>query len=137
MRPALLLSLLLAPLAARADPTADVKALVVRQVAAWNRGDLEAFCAVYADDAIFLSPSGVTRGRDAVLQRYRTRYPDAAARGTLTIEPLEVRTTAGGASLAGRWTIARKGQPDATGLTLIVLHALPSGGFAIVQDASM
>ncbi len=39
-----------------AAPRAEVLALLEQQVAAWNRGDLEAFCAVYADDAVFVSP---------------------------------------------------------------------------------
>ena len=89
------------------------------QAAAWNRGDLEAFCAVYAADAAFASPTGLTRGRDAVLARYRTKYPDAAARGTLSFAIEETRLAAGleltpfgaavpggvhGASVLARWT---------------------------------
>jgi hypothetical protein len=39
-------------------------------------------------------------------------------------------------SVVARWTIRRTGQPDATGLTLVVLR--PRGnGWEIVQDASM
>ena len=33
----------------------------------------------YADDAIFVSPNGVTKGRQAVLERYQKRYPDKKA----------------------------------------------------------
>jgi uncharacterized protein (TIGR02246 family) len=137
VRPLLAILLLALPHTVAADPAADVRALIDRQVKAWNRGDLEAFCAVYAQDAVFLSPSGLTRGRRAVLDRYRARYPDAAAMGRLAIEPIEVRTTAGAASMAARWRIAREDQPEASGLTLIVLHARPGGGYEIVQDASM
>jgi hypothetical protein len=53
------------------------------QAASWNRGDLETFTSVYAEVAAFLTPSGVTHGRQAVLDRYRKRYPDRAAMGTL------------------------------------------------------
>ncbi len=124
--------------------------LIATQVAAWNRGDLEAFCSVYAEDAAFASPSGLGHGRAETLARYRARYPDAAARGTLSIEILEMRFGSGtevsvfedalpsavhSASLVGRWTIRRPGQPDASGLTLLVLK--PTGrGWQIVQDAS-
>src|SRR5437899_891000 len=45
----------------------DIEDLLARQADAWNRGDLEAFCSVYADDATFLSPTGVTNGRQAVI----------------------------------------------------------------------
>lgn len=128
--------LLLVATAAAPEPKAEVLATLERQVAAWNRGDLEAFCAVYAEDAIFLSPSGVTRTRQAVLDRYLERYPDAASQGVLAIEPLEVRVLGSAVSVAGRWTITRKDAPPATGLTLIVLHRTPRG-WEIVQDASM
>jgi hypothetical protein len=38
-------------------------------------------------------------------------------------------------SVVARWTLRRPGQPDATGLTLLVLR--PAGGaWQIVQDAS-
>ena len=32
----------------------------------------------------------ITKGRAEVLARYKKRYPDAAARGTLTLEPLDL-----------------------------------------------
>ena len=61
----------------------EVLSLIQAQAAAWNRGDLEAFCGVYADDAVFVSPTGVTKGRAEVLARYRKRYPDQKAMGQL------------------------------------------------------
>jgi len=130
---------------------AAARALLEEQSAAWNRGDLEAFCAVYADDATFVSPSGLTQGRDAVLARYRKRYPDQAAMGHLSLEILEMRTAEGmevsmlgdarpsrvhGLTLAARWTLAYPDKEAATGLTLLVLRPGPQG-WLIVQDASM
>ena len=69
---------------------AEARALLEAQAAAWNRGDLDAFCAVYAEDALFATAFGLTKGRAEVLARYRTRYPDADARGTLSFEVLSV-----------------------------------------------
>ena len=130
---------------------ADLEALLREQSDAWNRGDLEAFCSVYADDATFSSPSGLTRGREAVLERYRKRYPDSAAMGRLTLdidvfEPVwgmevdmagdAVPGSIHGASIAARWTLAYTDRPAATGRTLLVLHQTRSG-WVIVQDASM
>ncbi len=121
------------------------------QAAAWSRGDLDAFCAVYAEDALFISPSDTTRGRRAVLDRYRSRYPDRAAMGTLRLEIEEIRpvwgmevTPAGdavpgsihGASIAARWTLAYPDRPAATGRTLLVFRR-ERGAWLIVQDASM
>lgn len=118
----------------------EVLALLGRQSAAWSRGDIDAFCAAYAEDALFLSPSGVTRGRQAVLDRYKKRYPDRAAMGTLTLEPLESRVSAGTesavVSVAATWTLAYPDKPSLSGLTLIVFHRTDDG-WRIVQDASM
>lgn len=132
----------------------EVRTLIRTQVEAWNRGDLDAFTAGYAEDAAFLSPSGLTRGRDEVLARYRKRYPDRKAMGRLSLEPIEMRPAAGteftalggarpsrvhGVSVAARWEIAypeEPGKEPASGLTLIVFRRTRDG-WEIVQDASM
>lgn len=121
-----------------ASPRAEIETLLKTQAEAWSRGDLEAFCAVYADDATFVSPSGLTKGRQAVLDRYRAKYKDKAGMGTLTLDVLEVRLSEapGSASVVARWTLKWPGKPDATGLTLLVLKSTPAG-WRIVQDASM
>lgn len=126
---------------------AAIKTVLTTQSAAWNRGDLETFTSVYAEDASFLSPSGLTRGRQQVLARYKKRYPDRKAMGTLTLDVQEVRTfgtgtgkaCAAGAAVAARWKLAYPDQPEkktAEGLTLLVLQ--PRGeSWEIVDDASM
>ena len=115
-----------------------VAAVLDRQTAAWNRGDLEGFVSAYAEDATFVSPTGLTRGRQAVLDRYRKRYPDKAAMGTLALEIVETRLAAGeaGASVVARWTLSYPDKPAASGHTLLVLRPR-ADGWAIVQDASM
>jgi uncharacterized protein (TIGR02246 family) len=127
---------------AAAGGAADPVAVLQTQVAAWNRGDLTAFCEVYGDDATFLSPSGLTRGRQAVLERYQKRYPDKVAMGTLALEPIETRLAPPGetaaplvVTIAARWTLSYPDKPAATGLTLLVLHRL-GARWQIVQDAS-
>jgi uncharacterized protein (TIGR02246 family) len=121
------------------------------QVAAWNRGDLEAFVAIYAEDVTFISPGGVAHGRQGVLERYRRKYPDREAMGTLSLEVFETRLLAGeeftffgdtvvgrmqGATLAARWTLTYEGKPPLTGSTLLILR--PRGeAWEIIQDASM
>jgi peptidoglycan/xylan/chitin deacetylase (PgdA/CDA1 family) len=136
------------------DAQTTVEALLKTQSDAWNRGDLDTFTSVYAEDASFLSPTGLTQGRQQVLERYRRRYPDRKAMGTLSLEIVEVRPSQGievtalgdarpsrvhGLSVAARWRLAYTDQPDkktAEGLTLLVLR--PHGkSWEIVQDASM
>jgi peptidoglycan/xylan/chitin deacetylase (PgdA/CDA1 family) len=136
------------------DAQSAVEALLKTQSDAWNRGDLDAFTSVYAEDASFLSPTGLTHGRQQVLERYRRRYPDRKAMGTLTLEILEARPVQGveftalgdarpgrvhGLSVAARWRLAYPDQPEkktAEGLTLLVLRRT-GDSWEIVQDASM
>ena len=129
----------------------QIATLLEEQAAAWNRGDLAAFTSVYDDDAVFVSPTGVTRGRAAVLERYRTRYPDQAAMGTLQLEIVEIRDVWGpevtplgdatpgdvhGASVVARWSLQREAAASTSGHTLIVLQRSGST-WRIVHDASM
>lgn len=119
-------------------------AVLQRQTEAWNRGDLEAFCSVYDEDATYASPSGIVRGRAAVLDRYRKRYPDRAAMGTLRLDVSEARAAAApegaggvqGVSIVARWRLTYPGKPEASGLTLLVLRPRGDGQWQIVQDAS-
>ena len=121
-----------------AAPDPEIRKLLHDQAAAWTRGDLQAFCAVYADDATFISPSGMTRGRQAVLDRYRAKYKDKAGMGTLTLTVLETRalSTPAAVSAIARWTLTWPDKPKAEGLTLLVFTKTKSG-WRILQDASM
>jgi uncharacterized protein (TIGR02246 family) len=130
--------------AAAAAVSSEARTLLETQAAAWNRGDLEAFCSVYADDALFVTAFGVTKGRAEVLARYKARYPDAAARGTLSFEVLAVdvlgpevsKRVPDAIAVVARWKIAHADEPAAAGLTLLNLVKAPAG-WRIVHDASM
>ncbi len=120
-------------------PTAvdEVKARLRVQQEAWNRGDLVSFCADYADDAVFLSPSGLTRGRAEVLARYTKKYGSArATMGKLDFEFLDERTSSELVTLALRWMLTWPDKPEAAGLTLISWQKI-KGDWKLVQDASM
>ena len=136
-------------LAARARE--EVAAHLDEQSAAWNRGDLEAFCSGYEEDARFLTPSGTTQGRDRILERYRKRYVDRAAMGTLSFEILEIRPAQGveisllgdsrpgrihAVSVAARWKLSYPDREDASGLTMLFM-VRRGNGWAIAHDASM
>ena len=129
----------------------ETVALLGSQAEAWNAGDLEEFCTVYADDAAYVSSTGVTRGREAILARYRQRYPDRAAMGTLSFEIVEARPASGveitllgdaapgrvhGVSIVARWRLTYADREPAEGLTLVVFRRRGEG-WEMVQDASM
>ena len=120
------------------DAASSIRARLEADAAAWNRGDLDAFCAAYVEDAVFVTPNGITHGRQAVLDRYRAKYKDKAGMGSLTLEVLETRELAPGtsASAVARWTLTWPDKPQASGFTLLVFRK-STDGWRIVQDASM
>ncbi len=132
------------PAADASEPLrAEIRSLLDADAAAWNRGDLDAFCSNYAEDALFVTPSGLTRGRRTVLDRYRAKYPDKAAMGTLHLEIVDLREAprtdpkiAAAVTVAARWTLSYPDRPVASGWTLIVFHKI-GARWLIVQDASM
>ena len=86
-----------------------------------------------------------------VVERYRRRYPGREAMGALALDVARdahgvghrglalgdaVPSRVHSVSVVARWTLRRAGQPDATGLTLVVLRPRRDG-WEIVQDASM
>ncbi|GMU60830.1 MAG: hypothetical protein AMXMBFR34_25930 [Myxococcaceae bacterium] len=114
----------------------EVAAHLQRQAAAWSRGDLDAFCQSYADDAVFVSPSGVTKGRADVLARYKKKYPDEKAMGKLALEPIDLRVSGDSATVAAKWTLTYPDKPPASGHTVVVFIRY-NGRWRIVHDASM
>ncbi|MEM7479877.1 MAG: polysaccharide deacetylase family protein [Acidobacteriota bacterium] len=139
----------------KAEAVAEIKTFLLEQAEAWNRGDLVTFADSYAEDALFVSPTGLTRGRAEVLARYQRRYPDGKAMGHLTFEFLSVEPVTGtevsllgdavpsavhGATVVARWMLGYPDEyerEDASGLTLIVLRRKTGGGWEVTEDASM
>jgi ketosteroid isomerase-like protein len=117
------------------DATRDIAALLAAQAGAWNRGDIDAFMTAYAatDDLRFASGGTVTYGWRATLERYKQRYPDKAAMGTLAFTELVVTELAPDAALVfGRWQLTR--EKDAPhGLFTLTLKKT-AAGWRIIHD---
>ena len=64
---------------------AAITAVLNAQQAAWNRGDVDAFLVGYwqSPELTFSGSSGVSRGWDGVMARYKKTYPDRATMGHL------------------------------------------------------
>jgi uncharacterized protein (TIGR02246 family) len=121
-----------------ASPEADVRAVLDKQVSAWNRGDIEEFMTTYLDapTLTFSGRDGVTRGYRPVLERYRTKYATREAMGTLRFSEIEVRLLNGSAALVlGRFHLTRSpaGGGDASGRFTLILQKSPQG-WKIVHD---
>ncbi len=112
-----------------------IGAVLSAQQNAWNRGDVEAFLAGYwrSPELTFSGSSGVARGWDAVLARYKKNYPDKAAMGQLDFSELEFRFMGPDAALVlGRWHLKRE-KDDVGGVFTLVWQRFPEG-WKIVHD---
>lgn len=118
-----------------AEVETALSALLRAQAEAWNRGDIEGFLAGYwkSDKTTFAGSSGVSRGWQALLDRYRRNYPDRAAMGQLAFTELEVTPLAPDAALIlGHWQLKRQNdQPG--GVFTLVARRFPEG-WRIIHD---
>jgi hypothetical protein len=83
-----------------------------------------------------MTPTRLTKGREQFHARYKKRYPDKAAMGTLKFEFLDARAAIGAVSIMAKWSLSYPNQPEKSGTTLVVLHVRGTS-WMVVQDASM
>ena len=109
--------------------------LLAEQVAAWNRGDVAGFMRGYwkSEETTFSGSSGVSRGWQALLDRYRKNYSTPAIMGHLEFSDLEITELGSGAALIlGRWHLERESGPIG-GVFTLVARRFPEG-WRIIHD---
>ena len=114
---------------------AAIQKLMEAQQAAWNHGDIDAFMTAYwrSPDVTFSGTSGIVRGWDAVLARYKSSYADREAMGQLQFSGLEYRFLGPDAALLlGHWHLTRT-KGDVGGVFSLVWQRLPEG-WRIIHD---
>lgn len=128
------------PIPEGAIPVEAVKAAVRKvlddQVAAWNRGDLEAFMAGYwsSPDLTFFSGADRTLGWQPTLDRYRTKYQqEGQPMGQLSFPVLDIRPVGPDAAFVrGEWQLIRANETLGGLFTLVFRrHA---DGWKVVHD---
>jgi uncharacterized protein (TIGR02246 family) len=118
---------------AKADEA--IRNLLSAQTAAWNRGDIEGFMQGYwhSDGTTFSGSSGVSRGWQALLERYRKKYSTRAIMGHLEFSELEITALGDEAALIlGRWHLDRESGPVG-GVFTLVARRFPEG-WRIIHD---
>ena len=120
-----------------AASTSRVRAVLDKQVEAWNRGDLEGFMAGYwnSPDLVFQSGATLTRGWQQTLERYRRLYQaEGKEMGRLRFEELDVQPLSPDAAFVrGRWQLTMKDDSHPGGLFTLLLRRI-GGEWKIVHD---
>lgn len=115
----------------------EVRALLDRQVADWNRRDLDAFCDGYwkSPKLVFQSAGEKNVGWDAMRARYRSKYQgEGREMGTLAFRDLEIEPLGSESAYArGRWELALSEGRKAGGLFTVIVRKVPEG-WRIVHD---
>lgn len=112
-----------------------VRAVLDKQVAAWNRGDIDAFMDGYmrGPDTVFISGDSITRGWQTVLDRYKKSYDSREKMGTLAFLEIEIKPLNADAAIAfGRWQLTRAADAPHGRFTLIFKRTRE--GWRIVHD---
>ena len=134
----LLLSLISLSAETKTDKDAKaIRAVLDAQVAAWNRGDIEAFMDGYerSEKTVFVGGDNVTRGWQTVLDRYKRNYDTREKMGTLSFADMEITPLGNDAALVlMRWHLQRaKDEPH--GRSTLIMRRTKQG-WKIVHDHS-
>ena len=119
-----------------ASDLAAIRAVLDAQAAAWNRGDIDAYMAGYAnsDDTMFVG-TDVTRGWTKVRDRYKAKYDSRAKMGTLLFSDVDLRPLGSDdVVVTGAWKLTRDADTPHGRFTLIFHRR--TEGWRIVYDHS-
>jgi len=94
----------------REQITTEIRAVIDKQVTAWNGGDIEGFMTGYwrSNNLVFISGDSVTRGWQTTLDRYKKSYDSRAKMGVLSFTDVEVNVISKDAAVVlGSWALER------------------------------
>lgn len=139
---AVLMTLSLVPFRAALgqDSASAIRQVLDDQVAAWNKGDIDAFMRGYKDspETTFIGKT-VHHGWQQVSERYKHDYATSESRGHLEFSDLTVRMLgADHAVVTGRYHLTRTaaGGGDATGVFSLVWEKSADGWKIILDHTS-
>jgi uncharacterized protein (TIGR02246 family) len=118
-----------------------IRAVLDKQVADWNRGDMEAFAAGYKNspDILFIG-SKISRGFAQMLDTYRKNYSTKEKMGTLNFSELEVQPLDEHfATVTGHFHLERTaaGGGNSDGHFLLVFEKTPDGWKVVRDDTTV
>jgi ketosteroid isomerase-like protein len=122
---------------ARPAPESEIRPLLERSAAAWNRGDLDGHLADNADSVTFMTAKGpvVGKGRTADILG-RAFFRDGKPVQALRFEQVSIRPLGGAHALVvGRFVLHGGGEPERSGWFSTVWERRPAG-WRVIHDHS-
>jgi len=89
----------------------DIKAVMNKQVDAWNAGDIDGYMDGYwrSEKLVFISGDNITRGWQPTLDKYKKAYDSRAKMGVLKFSDIEINVISKDAAVVlGSWALARE-----------------------------
>jgi uncharacterized protein (TIGR02246 family) len=121
----------------QANDETEVRNVLAKQNAAWNRGDIDAFMVGYweNDSLMFIGQSGVTYGYKKTLANYKKNYPDTTVMGKLSFTLIQVKQLSPEYfHVTGKYYL-RRTIGDASGHFTLVFRKM-KGKWVIISDHS-
>lgn len=115
----------------------EVRNVLAKQNAAWNRGDIDAFMVGYweNDSLMFIGQSGVTYSYKKTLGNYKKNYPDTTVMGKLTFTLIQLKQLSPEYfHVTGKYYLTRT-IGDASGHFTLVFRKI-KGKWVIISDHS-
>ena len=115
----------------RADNEEGIKHMLVSQIEAWNRGQLEGFMQGYwrSPELTFFSGATVTKGWEPTLLRYRQRYKSEGKQmGQLDFQDLNIDVLSRrSAVVTGKWQLTMSDGTQPHGVFTLIVKKMPGG----------
>jgi SnoaL-like domain len=121
----------------RAELEQSIKHVLVSQVEAWNKGNIEGFMQGYwnSPELTFISGSTLTKGWEPTLERYKKNYQQGGNEmGHLEFQDLTIDLLSRRAAVVtGKWGLTMSSGKNPHGFFTLVFKRMPNG-WKIVQD---
>src|ERR1051326_9024136 len=136
----LMIAVLFCPAFFAQSPAEAIRAVMDRQTADWNRGDVRAFMQGYDNsDATLFIGSSVERGYQRVLERFVSRYNTKEKMGRLSFTDIEVHPLGNGYALViGQFHLVRTAEAGgpSNGIFTLTFQKKPAGWKIIADHTS-
>ncbi len=122
---------------ASSNDESAIRAMLARQVVAWNAGDIAGYMKGYweNDSLVFIGKNGPTYGYKRTLARYKKSYPDTKAMGKLTSTIISIKQLSKEYYfVTGKWELDREAGNLSGSYTLLLKKI--KGEWVIINDHS-